>query len=79
METILITAKEQGMACLIAGICLIYLVNRRRFNRRGMGGLQHFRNFEIAVITTFLEWIAKNAGVILLLLGAYLLIKGCHA
>ncbi|RVT98439.1 hypothetical protein EOD41_16750 [Mucilaginibacter limnophilus] len=38
-------------------ICLFirYHIGRRRFNRRGIGGLQQFSSYGKAVIITFLE------------------------
>lgn len=41
----------------LLAICLFirYKVGKRRFNRRGIGGLQHFSNYRKAVATTFGE------------------------
>ncbi|MDX9883098.1 MAG: hypothetical protein RBS73_13630 [Prolixibacteraceae bacterium] len=49
------------------GICL--LVGMRQFNRRGLGGLQHFRNYFIGLITLFVEGALKWAGLALMLWG----------
>lgn len=54
---------------------MICIVNQRRFNRRGIGGMQHFRNFLVAVVTTLVESIVKKVGYVLVLLGAYLHIR----
>ncbi|MGF7072365.1 hypothetical protein [Mucilaginibacter sp. 3215] len=39
---------------LLIGLLLRYLIGRRRFNRRNIAGLQHFRSYSQALfITTF--------------------------
>ncbi|WP_268225344.1 hypothetical protein [Sinomicrobium oceani] len=50
---------------LLVGIGLRLFVSMRRFNRRGLGGLQHFPNYFAALITLFMERIV------------YLLANGC--
>lgn len=52
-------------ALLLIGIGLRLFVSMRRFNRRGWGGLQHFPNYFVALITLFMERIF------------YLLANGC--
>ncbi len=52
-------------ALLLIGIALRVFVSMRRFNRRGLGGLQHFRNYFVALITLFMERVF------------YLLANGC--
>ena len=41
----------------LIGICLFirYQIGRRRFNRRGIGGLQHFSSYRKAVTIGILE------------------------
>ncbi|MGF7077735.1 hypothetical protein [Mucilaginibacter sp. UYCu711] len=65
---------------LLIGICLLirYHIGRRRFNRRGIGGLQHFFSYRKAVAVGFLERlllfianICGLAGLFLLVLNAY--------
>lgn len=45
------------MAIIFLIICLLirYAINKRRFNRRGAGGLQHFKNYEQAWLITLVE------------------------
>jgi len=48
---------------LLLTICLLirYQIGKRRFNRRGIGGVEHFTSYSRAVMVRFLE------GVLLLL------------
>jgi len=48
----------------LLAICLFirYRVGKRRFNRRGIGGLQHFRTYRKAVATTFGETLLLGFG-----------------
>ena len=41
------------------GLTIRLFVGMRQFNRRGLGGLQHFSNYFIGLITLFIEWILK--------------------
>ncbi len=76
MQTLLSIGHFQlyGIVMLVAGIAIRYFIGRRRFNRRGVGGLQHFANYERAVFITLLErvfiWIAN----ILMLFGAIMIV-----
>lgn len=51
------------------GIAIRYIIGRRRFNRRGIGGLQHYRNFEAGFFTTIIEWLFKWAAYAMILFG----------
>lgn len=53
------------MALLIIGIVLRLFISMRRFNRRGLGGLQHFPNYFVALFTLLMERVF------------YLLANGC--
>lgn len=35
------------------------MVGMRQFNRRGLGGLQHFCNYFVGLITISVEWLLK--------------------
>ncbi len=39
-----------GIAFIVLLMCFVirFIINQRRFNRRGPGGLQHFKNYERA-------------------------------
>lgn len=45
------------LAIILIIICFVirYAINKRRFKRRGIGGLQHFQNYEHAWIITLVE------------------------
>lgn len=55
----------------LAGLCLRLWIGKRRFDRRSMGGLQQFSDYFTAVITLFLERLARWSGTILMLCGLY--------
>lgn len=65
-----------GYTCLLIGLALRYIIGKRRFRRRGIGGLQHFSSYGRALITIFLEWVVKWVANILLLTGILLLVIG---
>jgi len=67
--------KFWGLAFLITGTILLYHIGRRKFNRRGVGGLQHFRSYWIALLTVFMEWLIKWVAIALLAAGTFLLIN----
>lgn len=58
------------MAIIFLIICLVirYVINKRRFNRRGTGGLQHFKNYEQAWLITLAEKIIMLITFILILI-----------
>ncbi|MBW7891980.1 MAG: hypothetical protein H3C48_13365 [Chitinophagaceae bacterium] len=68
--------QHYGWILLFTGIVIRYFIERRRFNRRGLGGLQHFRNFERGVIITFLEWLFKWIANAMILFGLFLMLAG---
>ena len=49
------------------GLTIRLFVGMRRFNRRGLGGLQHFSNYLIGLITLFIEWILKWVALFMML------------
>lgn len=54
-----------GVVFFIIGVILIYTVRRRRFYRRGPGGLQHFRTYRGAIFNRLWEGLAMIIGTIL--------------
>lgn len=64
-----------AIVCTVIALLIRYWVGRRRFNRRGVGGLQHFSNYEKAVVTTFFEKLLMLASFALLLIAAILLLS----
>ncbi len=53
------------------GLAIRLLVGMRQFNRRGLGGLQHFNNYFVALITLIIEWGLKKAALVLMLWGLW--------
>jgi len=58
-----------GLILLGGGIGLLYWINERRFNRRGVGGLQHYSSFRRALATSSLEKLAKWISWLLIITG----------
>ncbi|WEK36145.1 MAG: hypothetical protein P0Y53_01410 [Candidatus Pseudobacter hemicellulosilyticus] len=54
---------------LITGLAIRLLIQQRRFKRRGLGGLQHFNNFFVGLLTLFLEWVLKWSAIALIVMG----------
>ena len=65
-----------GIILLVVGIVINTAINRRRFYRRGPGGLQHYRTYSGAVSSRFIEGIGKIIAIILILLGLASLLTG---
>jgi hypothetical protein len=51
------------------GIALRLFVGMRQFNRRGWGGLQHFSNYFVGLLTLFVEGVLRWIGMILIVWG----------
>ena len=59
------TIINNEAAWILAGAILVKLIiAARRFNRRGMGGLQHFSSFYVGLFTLFIEWCLSIAAVV---------------
>lgn len=65
-----------GVLMIVAGIILNITINRRRFYRRGAGGLQHFKTYSGSVFTTFFERIGKIIAIVLIIAGLALIVSG---
>ena len=61
------------MMLIGSGLFIRYLINMRRFNRRGLGGLQHFSSYGKAVCTTAIERLIRLLATLCLLAGLWLL------
>lgn len=53
------------------GLAIRLFVGMRQFNRRGLGGLQHFNNYFVGLITLAIEWVLKWAALALMLWGLW--------
>lgn len=65
-----------GVVLLLIGMAMRYWVNRRRFNRRTITGMQVFNSYEKALAQTWLEKLVKLAGLALVLFGLLLIASG---
>lgn len=54
---------------LLVGFSLRYLINRRKFNRRGVGGIEEFSSYEKATILRYIERLGKWIAYILIAIG----------
>ena len=72
METFikLLQAMPYPIMFLI-GLTIKLFVGMRQFNRRGLGGLQHFNNYFVGLITLSIEWVLKWAASSLMLWGLW--------
>lgn len=66
----------KGWLLLATGIAIRYIIARRRFNRRGIGGLQHYRSYERAVTTSLFEWLMKWIAIGMILIAILHLLTG---
>lgn len=78
METITAFFHAHPKSLTLLGIALLIRlwVNRRRFYRRGWGGMQHFSSYGKALFTTIFErllmliaWIMIGAAILLFITG----------
>lgn len=70
-----IPAQVYGTLFLLLGLFIRYLIGRRRFNRRGISGLQHYSGYERAVLTTFLEGLFGWLAIALIAAGLLVIIS----
>lgn len=77
METIISFLRTMPNTVLIGmGIAFRLWVGMRRFNRRGIGGLQHFGNYFVGLATLFVEFLVRWTANILIVWGLYRLAFG---
>ncbi|SDW52760.1 hypothetical protein SAMN05444410_103199 [Hydrobacter penzbergensis] len=70
METIINILEAMPYPTIFfVGLAIRLFVGMRQFNRRGLGGLQHFNNYFVGLITLALEWVLKWAALALMLWG----------
>jgi 1,4-dihydroxy-2-naphthoate octaprenyltransferase len=62
-----------GLLLLALGLFIRYQIGRRRFNRRGIGGLQQFPTYGRFVFTVIVERVIYFIGTLSLLAGLVLL------
>lgn len=76
METIaaFIRNNPTVLILVVVGIAIRLLVNRRRFYRRGMGGLQHFNSYCSALITRIFERLLMGISILLFIAALFIFI-----
>jgi hypothetical protein len=72
------TVQILGAVLLLTGFILRLFIGKRKFDRRGVGGLQHFRSYWAALILTFFEWLASVVSTLMILSGLLLLLVECY-
>jgi hypothetical protein len=72
METLINLLYNASCSLLFfIGLGIRLLIGMRQFNRRGLGGLQHFNNYFVGLITLSIEWVLKGAASSLMLWGLW--------
>jgi len=61
------------MLLIATGLFIRYHIGRRRFNRRGIGGLQQFSSYGKAVVITAIEKLANFLALLCLIAGVLLI------
>jgi hypothetical protein len=77
MELLIIQHNHMTLhSCILIGLGLAirYIIGRRRFNRRGIAGLQLFSSYEKWWLTTRIEALFYFLGLLAILSGIFLLI-----
>jgi len=62
-----------GLLLVVIGLFIRYHIGRRRFNRRGLAGLQQFNSYGAGLITTVIESLINIIGTLTLWAGIFLL------
>lgn len=61
-----------AVAMFIPGMLLIFWINKRKFNRRNVAGLEGFSSYEKSLLTRVLEIIGKLIAYALILFSLFL-------
>lgn len=59
---------------LLLGLLVLYIIGRRRFNRRSLAGVQGFKTYGNAILTMTIETIFKFIANVTILIAIILLI-----
>jgi len=63
-----------GIILCLIGLLLCYIIGKRRFNRRGIGGLQQYSSYAAALVISNIERLVRLAGIAAIIVGVLLLI-----
>ena len=57
---------------ILIGLILRYWIGNRRFNRRGVAGMQYYKSYNVALITIIIEKLVNVIAVIMIIGGMIL-------
>ena len=63
-----------GMVLIIAGAFMRLWISKRRFDRRGVAGLQHYSSYWASLISSTVEFLLAIVSVLMVISGLGLLI-----
>ena len=63
-----------GLAMLVVGFTINYIIARRKFNRRSITGLEEFKSFEDAWLTRLAENFGSLVAKLFILIGIFILV-----
>ena len=66
--------KIAGILSLVIGIGIRFVINRRRFNRRNMAGVEQFSSYSSSIGNRFVEFIGRIISLAFILIGMYVII-----
>ena len=55
----------------VSGLLIRYIIGRRRFNRREIDGLQHFKSYNTSLVIPIMERVLNIIAAIMILAGIY--------
>ena len=68
-----------ALVLVVIGLFIRYHISRRRFNRRGIAGLQLFSSYTKWLITTRLESLFNFIAYLLIIAGMFIMACGWYA
>lgn len=68
MKQLIEILQDRDVLLLLCGLIVRLIISKRKFDRRGIGGLQHFSSFWVALTVIVIEWIVKWAANLLILI-----------
>ena len=63
-----------NIGMIATGVVILYVIYRRKFNRRTLAGLEAFRSFEAGLLTRLLEGLLQILAWALILAGGFFLV-----
>ena len=63
-----------GLAMLVVGFTINYIIARRKFNRRSITGLEEFKSFEDAWLIKLIETFGSLVAKLFILIGIFILV-----